>query len=80
MKTCSFSLLIAAVSVPRSEAEIIHSFALTDTDAFQSWGIITCFAVPPLLVHLNLRASFVFGATSLPCLIYLWFYLPETKG
>lgn len=36
--------------------------------------------MPPLLTALNTRAAFVFGATSLPCAIFFWYYLPETKG
>ena len=38
------------------------------------------FCVPPLLVNLNLRGCFVFAATSFPCAIASWFFLPETKG
>ena len=33
-----------------------------------------------MLVHLNLRAGFIFGATSSPICIFFWFFLPETKG
>ena len=41
------------------------------------WGR---FAVPPLINALNVRAVFVFGATSLPVVGYAWCALPETKG
>ena len=43
-------------------------------------GIITCFAVPPMLTNLNIRSGFIFGATSLPISVFMWFFLPETKG
>ena len=38
------------------------------------------FAVPPMLVHMNLRTAFVFGAFSVPISVCLWCFLPETKG
>ena len=38
------------------------------------------FAIPPLLVKLNIRAGFVFGATAFPLTLAMWYLLPETKG
>jgi len=43
-------------------------------------GIATCYATPPLLLALNLRAGFVYGALSVPMCILVWLYIPETKG
>lgn len=43
-------------------------------------GIATTFATPPMLLALNLRSGFVFGAFSVPICIIMWLYLPETKG
>ncbi|WOO85967.1 MFS transporter fmqE [Vanrija pseudolonga] len=43
-------------------------------------GIATCYATPPMLLKLSLRAGFVFGAFSVPICVLMWFYLPETKG
>ncbi|KAL1409207.1 hypothetical protein Q8F55_006040 [Vanrija albida] len=44
------------------------------------FGIITSFATPPMLVRLNIRAGFVYGGASLLISIFVWFYLPETRG
>ncbi|CAK7228866.1 hypothetical protein SCUCBS95973_007026 [Sporothrix curviconia] len=43
-------------------------------------GIATTFATPRMLLALNLRTAFVFGAFSVPIMVLLWLYLPETKG
>lgn len=43
-------------------------------------GIATVYATPPMLLALNLRAAFVYGALSVPMCILMWLYLPETKG
>jgi len=43
-------------------------------------GLALTFAVPPMLVKLNLRTTFVFGAFSVPICICMWIFLPETKG
>lgn len=44
------------------------------------FGIITSFATPPMLVHLNIRAGFVYGGASLLICIFVWLSLPETRG
>lgn len=33
-----------------------------------------------MLLALNLRAAFVYGALSVPMCILMWLYVPETKG
>lgn len=38
------------------------------------------YATPPLLLHLSVKAGFVYGAFSVPMCILMWLYLPETKG
>lgn len=38
------------------------------------------YATPPMLLSLSLKTGFVYGAFSIPIAIYLWLYLPETKG
>ncbi|BEJ17722.1 hypothetical protein CspHIS471_0611230 [Cutaneotrichosporon sp. HIS471] len=43
-------------------------------------GIATVYATPPMLLALNLRAAFVYGALSVPMCVLMWLYLPETKG
>ncbi|TXT04812.1 hypothetical protein VHUM_04080 [Vanrija humicola] len=43
-------------------------------------GIATCYATPPMLLKLNIRAGFIYGAFSVPLCILMWYYLPETKG
>ncbi|KAL1404926.1 hypothetical protein Q8F55_008538 [Vanrija albida] len=43
-------------------------------------GIATCYATPPMLLQMSLRAGFVFGAFSVPICVLMWLYLPETKG
>lgn len=44
------------------------------------FGIATNYATPPMLLTLGLRTGFVYGAFSVPIAIFLWLYLPETKG
>ncbi|GFZ44385.1 hypothetical protein JCM24511_02107 [Saitozyma sp. JCM 24511] len=69
---------VMAAELPSAHLRIkTGSFSLFFAACF---GIITCFAVPPMLVALNLRAGFIFGATSLPICIFFWYFLPETKG
>ncbi|EME80067.1 uncharacterized protein MYCFIDRAFT_198401 [Pseudocercospora fijiensis CIRAD86] len=43
-------------------------------------GIATCYATPPMLLHMSLRAAFVYFAFSVPICIVMWLYVPETKG
>jgi len=43
-------------------------------------GIATCYATPPMLLKLELKTAFVYGAFSAPMCILMWMYLPETKG
>ncbi|KAJ5377257.1 uncharacterized protein N7496_004666 [Penicillium cataractarum] len=43
-------------------------------------GIATGYAAPPMLLALNLKSGFVFGAFSVPVCILMWLYIPETKG
>lgn len=33
-----------------------------------------------MLLALNVKAGFVYGAFSVPICIFMWLYLPETKG
>lgn len=33
-----------------------------------------------MLLALSLKSGFIYAALSLPVCIYLWLYLPETKG
>jgi MFS transporter, SP family, general alpha glucoside:H+ symporter len=33
-----------------------------------------------MLLALDLKTGFVYAAFSIPICVYLWFYLPETKG
>ncbi|ORX38163.1 general substrate transporter [Kockovaella imperatae] len=43
-------------------------------------GMSTVFAVPPSLDALGLRSSFIWAALTVPVCVFLYFYLPETKG
>ncbi|KAJ6007397.1 hypothetical protein N7540_011373 [Penicillium herquei] len=43
-------------------------------------GIATGYATPPMLLALNLKSGFVFGAFLVPVCILMWLYIPETKG
>ncbi|KAH8819233.1 hypothetical protein F5884DRAFT_743652 [Xylogone sp. PMI_703] len=43
-------------------------------------GIATCYATPPMLLALSVKAGFIYGAFSVPICILMWLYLPETKG
>ncbi|UKZ94729.1 uncharacterized protein TrAFT101_009582 [Trichoderma asperellum] len=43
-------------------------------------GIATCYATPPMLLHLSLKAGFIYGAFSVPICIIMWLYVPETSG
>ena len=33
-----------------------------------------------MLLHMSLKAGFVYGAFSVPICIIMWLYVPETKG
>lgn len=43
-------------------------------------GVAACYATPPLLLNLSLRAGFVYGAFSVPMCIIMWLYIPETMN
>ncbi|CAH0045348.1 unnamed protein product [Clonostachys solani] len=43
-------------------------------------GISFGYATPRMLLALNIKACFIFGALSVPCCILMWLYVPETKG
>lgn len=60
----------------RDKASLRLSQAKTRADPHNRYS----FAVPPLLARINLRAGFVFGATSFIIGTFFWFFLPETKG
>lgn len=38
------------------------------------------YATPRMLLALNIKACFIYGALSVPCCILMWLYVPETKG
>ncbi|GFZ52130.1 hypothetical protein JCM24511_09903 [Saitozyma sp. JCM 24511] len=72
------SYFLLASELPTAQLRMKANAASWVTQAVL--GIATNFAVPPLLTHLGIRAAFVFGATSLPFMIFFWYFLPETKG
>jgi len=43
-------------------------------------GIATCYATPPMLLAMSVKAAFVFAAFSVPICVLMWLYLPETKS
>lgn len=43
-------------------------------------GIATCYATPPMLLALDVRTAFIYGAFSVPTCICMWLFIPETKG
>ena len=46
----------------------------------RTWSSLPSYACPPMLLRLDLRTAFVYGAFSVPICVSLWIYLPETKG
>lgn len=53
--------------------------------SFQScWSIMWSFVLPYLFnpdkANLGGKVGFIFGGLSIPCIIFLWWYQPETKG
>ncbi|KAF7185486.1 General alpha-glucoside permease, partial [Pseudocercospora fuligena] len=65
--------LIVAISYYLYSAELPTALLRIKT------GPIT-YATPPMLLHLSLRAAFVYFAFSVPICIIMWLYVPETKG
>ncbi|KAH8881094.1 MFS general substrate transporter [Thozetella sp. PMI_491] len=58
--------------------------ALLPSSPTRSWesppANISSYATPPMLLALDLKTGFVYGAFSIPICILMWLYLPETKS
>ncbi|KAK8147894.1 hypothetical protein G3M48_000772 [Beauveria asiatica] len=81
----TFSFQIIALSYYLYSAELPSALLRVKTGpitffANSIFGIATCYATPPMLLSLGVRAGLVFGAFSIPVCICMWLYLPETKS
>lgn len=81
----TFSFQIIALSYYVFSAELPSALLRVKTGPVTFFtnsimGIATCYATPPMLLALSVKAGFVYGAFSVPICIFFWFYLPETKS
>ncbi|KXS93737.1 hypothetical protein AC578_994 [Pseudocercospora eumusae] len=81
----TFSFQIVAMSYYLYSAELPTALLRIKTGPITFFmnsitGIATCYATPPMLLHMSLRAAFVYFAFSVPICIIMWLYVPETKG
>jgi SP family general alpha glucoside:H+ symporter-like MFS transporter len=44
------------------------------------WAFVIPYLFNPDQANLGAKISFVFGGLAVICLVYLWFYQPETAG
>jgi SP family general alpha glucoside:H+ symporter-like MFS transporter len=44
------------------------------------WAFVIPYIFNPNQANLGARTSFIFGGLAVFCLIYLWFYQPESAG
>lgn len=44
------------------------------------WAFVIPFLFNPDQANLGAKVSFIFGALAVLCIVYLWFYQPESAG
>ncbi|PTB41803.1 hypothetical protein M441DRAFT_192948 [Trichoderma asperellum CBS 433.97] len=63
---------------------LVRHYSFSPISCSKAFGWLTCFyscyATPPMLLHLSLKAGFIYGAFSVPICIIMWLYVPETSG
>jgi len=72
--------LLCEVSTSRLRVKTI-AIGLATQNAFNTmWSFVLPYLFNPDKANLGAKVGFIFGGLSFFCLVYLWFYQPETAG
>lgn len=72
--------ILAEVSTSRLRIKTIAIGLAVQNALYTMWSFTLPFLFNPNEANLGAKVTFIFGGLSVLCLVYLWFYQPETAG
>ncbi|RDW89937.1 uncharacterized protein DSM5745_01712 [Aspergillus mulundensis] len=72
--------LLAEVSTARLRVKTIAIGLALQNALYTMWSFVLPYLFNPDKADLGAKVTFIFGGLSVLCLVYLWFYQPETAG
>ncbi|EXJ87938.1 hypothetical protein A1O1_04865 [Capronia coronata CBS 617.96] len=72
--------IMTETATPRLRAKTASMAFVSQSALFTMWGFVLPYLFNPDKANLGARVAFIFGGLSVLCLVYLWFYQPETAG
>ncbi|KAL3493465.1 general substrate transporter [Aspergillus germanicus] len=72
--------ILAEVSTSRLRVKTIAIGLALQNGLYTMWSFVLPYLFNPDKANLGAKVMFIFGGLSVICLVYLWFYQPETAG
>lgn len=72
--------ILAEVSTSRLRIKTIAIGMALQNALYTMWSFVLPYLFNPDKANLGAKVSFIFGGLCVICLVYLWFYQPETTG
>lgn len=72
--------ILAEVSTSRLRVKTIAIGLALQNALYMMWSFVLPYLFNPDKANLGAKVMFIFGGLSVICLVYLWFYQPETAG
>ncbi|KAL3468062.1 major facilitator superfamily domain-containing protein [Aspergillus heterothallicus] len=72
--------ILAEVSTSRLRVKTIAIGLTLQNALYTMWSFVLPYLFNPDKANLGAKVTFIFGGLSVICLVYLWFYQPETAG
>lgn len=72
--------ILCEVSTSRLRIKTIAIGLATQNALYMMWSFVLPYLFNPDKANLGARVGFIFGSLAVLCLVYLWFFLPETAG
>ncbi|KAL4806577.1 general substrate transporter [Aspergillus unguis] len=72
--------ILAEVSTSRLRIKTIAIGLALQNSLYMMWSFVLPYLFNPDKADLGAKVMFIFGGLSVLCLVYLWFYQPETAG
>ncbi|PLB45056.1 MFS general substrate transporter [Aspergillus steynii IBT 23096] len=72
--------LLAETATSRLRVKSIAISVALQNGLFTMWAFVIPFIFNPDKANLGAKTAFIFGGISVLCIVYVWFYQPETAG
>ncbi|KAI8654489.1 MFS domain-containing protein [Fusarium keratoplasticum] len=72
--------LLTEIATSRLRAKTASLSLALQNGLFTMWAFVIPFLFNPDQANLGAKVSFIFGALAVLCILYLWFYQPESAG